>query len=347
MHLQNGTNTICSSSSEEDLGKIASGVEWKECKWWENKEENIEHLANYCSSSDQLKVLQFNILNDDLVNETLTEKIATHKRFDYIAHKLLPNSNADVICLNEVGNGFLKKLLDECSDGWMKDGKYFYISHLDQERFFDIPSNKVIPEEQQKVSKKNAKKAVDDATQMTVEKASFVNLVISRIPFTQSHNYYYQNDLVYSRRPANVITLANQMVMVNLHLKAYKECHPIRKKQLKCIYSLFRIPRVDFKMHEENKESSQSSTILEDESRFTYHFGIEELNPKSLLFTEKKEFSEIYENVKYVLMCGDYNLNHDFEEHMISDYDLEDVYAKLYPEKIGSKTLEEDADMTE
>lgn len=313
------SDTTSSSSSIINHGRVLG---WKERKWYEQHHTingGDDTAISESTFNSDLSVFQFNVLHDDL-NSQIHERIFTKIRFDYILHTLLPKVNADVICLNEVGNYFLKRLLDECSHMWMKELNYNFISHIDRERFdlmYSHPST----------SKKS--KHVDEATQMTVEKGGFVCLVISKIPFVQSHNYYYQNDLVYSRRPATMVTLANHVIIMNVHLKAYKECHPIRKKQLKCIYALFRVPRVAFKSHE-NSESEASQAILNNENRFTYHYSIEDLPTTSKQHAEKKEFLEHFPNVKSVILCGDFNFNHGFEENNISDYGIEDVYTKLH-----------------
>jgi len=327
---------------------------WEEVKWWEVDQLNIvEEIPNF-------KILQYNVLYDDMQNEEFSTRIFSKKRFDYILHSLLPNSMADVICLNEVGDTFLKRLLDECSSTWMKTGGYNYISHVDRERFNNLPSSAVF--------ETMKKKDIDDSVHMTVEKGLFTNLIISKVPFLQSHNYYFQNDLLYSRRPVNLVTLSNDIVVANLHLKAYLECFETRKKQLKCLYSLFKIPRVAFSLHDskstedtaavveevqasespvtttkktkqksnKSKKPNHDASQMTEENKFTYHFLIED----SKNYPDKKEFLEIYEQrIKAVIMCGDFNLNHPFEEEYLKDYAVEDVYAQLHAELVAKKDI--------
>ncbi|KAG2387605.1 hypothetical protein C9374_001199 [Naegleria lovaniensis] len=323
--LESNNSHDTASSSEGRNAPPTHKLGWKERKWYDHFKNGDDAVSESIVGGSDLSLFQFNILHDDL-NSEIYEKIYTKIRFDYILHTLLPTINADVICLNEVGNHFLKRLLDECSHTWMKELKYNFISHMDRERFEILNPH---------LSNKKSK-SIDEATQMTVEKGGFVCLIISKIPFVQSHNYYYQNDLVYSRRPATMVTLANNIIIMNVHLKAYKECHPIRKKQLKCIYALFRVPRVAFKSHE-NSESAASQAILSNENRFTYHYSIENVLTTSKQYDEKKEFLENFPHVKSVILCGDLNFNHDFEEHNISDYGMEDVYAKLHPDLVGKE----------
>ncbi|KAL9644071.1 hypothetical protein ABK040_005538 [Willaertia magna] len=332
---------------------------WKPISWWNNNDSNDNNISSFNFSlenkntlqNNNIKILQFNVLHDELNNLELSNKISTEKRYNYILNEFLPKENADIICLNEVGNYFLQKLLN--LKEYLFKNNYHYITHLDKNNYQLL-----------NLQKEGQKHLIE----MKIEKGDFINLIISKIPFSQCHLYYYQNKLVYSKRPCLLVTLNNGIIITNLHLKAFKECFEIRKKQLKCLFSLFKIKRIKFtttieeKKNEENvveennelekKEeeinnknnkntnnnkkknnnkknntSSNNNVVIYNDS--TFHFALED-NLKRM--EDKQYFKEMFDNnlIKTIIICGDFNLNHEFEENYISDYDIIDIYPYLH-----------------